>query len=57
MKEGEVGADVFLSLFTRSGSEPVGAARRLLRDVDVLIPRFFRFLGFFAGVVGLCSSK
>lgn len=57
IKEGEVGADVFLSLFTRSGSEPVGAARRLLRDVDVLIPKFFRFLGFFAGVVGLCSSK
>jgi hypothetical protein len=57
MKDGDVGAEVFLSLFTRSGSEPVGAARRLLSDVDVLMPRFFRFLGFFAGVVGLCSSK
>jgi hypothetical protein len=53
MNDGEVGADVFLSLFTRSGSEPVGAARRLLSDVEVLMPRFFRFLGFFAGVVGL----
>lgn len=53
MNDGEVGADVFFSLGASRGNEPVGFARRLLRDVDVLIPRFFRFLGFFAGVVGL----
>jgi hypothetical protein len=29
----------------------------LVNDVVVLMPRFFRFRAFFAGVVGLCSSK
>jgi hypothetical protein len=29
----------------------------LVREVVVLIPRFFRLRAFFAGVVGLCSSK
>lgn len=57
INDGEVGADVFFSLLTIAGSDPVGPARRLLRDVDVLIPRFFKFLGFFAGVVGRCNSK
>jgi len=31
--------------------------RRFVRDVVVLMPRFFRFRAFFAGVVGRCSSK
>lgn len=56
MKRGEGGAELFLSL----GTTATGAgfcARRLLSDDVVLIPRFFRFRGFFAGVVGLCSSK
>jgi hypothetical protein len=57
MNDGEVGADVFFSLLATAGSDPVGPARRLLRDVEVLIPKFFRFLGFFAGVVGRCNSK
>lgn len=57
MKEGDVGAEVFLSLFARPGNTPAGFDRRLLNEVDVLIPKFFRFLAFFAGVVGLCSSK
>jgi hypothetical protein len=57
IKDGEVGAEVFRSLFTRSGRLPVGVARKLLNEVEVLMPRFLRFRGFFAGVVGLCSSK
>lgn len=56
MKSGDGGAELFLSL----GTTPTWAGalpRRLVRDVVVLIPRFFRFRAFFAGVVGLCSSK
>jgi hypothetical protein len=56
MKRGEGGAELFLSLLTR----PIGAGlwpRRLVSDVVVLMPRFFRFRAFFAGVVGLCNSK
>lgn len=56
MNPGDPGADTF--------SEPPNAgtalrvlARRFPSELDVLIPRFFRFLGFFAGVVGLCNSK
>jgi hypothetical protein len=56
INSGEGGAELFLSL----GTTAMGAgvwARRLLRDEVVLMPRFFKFRGFFAGVVGLCSSK
>jgi hypothetical protein len=56
MKSGEGGAELFLSL----GTTPTGAgvwARRLVREVVVLMPRFFKFRAFFAGVEGLCSSK
>lgn len=57
MKEGEGGAEIFFSFFSIIGSDAVGFDRRLLSEVEVLIPRFFRFRGFFAGVVGLCNSK
>ena len=30
---------------------------RLVSEVAVLIPKFFKFRGFFAGVVGRCNSK
>lgn len=50
MNSGEGGAELVFSLL---GTGP----RRLVRDVVVLMPRFFRFRAFFAGVVGLCSSK
>jgi hypothetical protein len=56
MKSGEGGAELFRSLVT----SPTGAGllpRRLVREVVVLMPRFFRFRAFFAGVVGLASSK
>lgn len=56
MKSGDGGAELFLSLLTTA----IGAGvwpRRLVRDVVVLMPRFFRFRAFFAGVVGRCSSK
>lgn len=56
MKSGEGGAELFFSLLTT----PTGAGvcpRRLVSEVVVLIPRFFRFRAFFAGVVGLCNSK
>lgn len=57
MKDGDAGAEVFFSFFATAGRGAVGLERRLLSEVDVLIPRFFKFLGFFAGVVGLCNSK
>lgn len=57
MKDGDGGAELFFSFFSMTGSEAVGLVRRLVSEVDVLIPRFFRFRGFFAGVVGRCSSK
>jgi len=57
MNNGEGGAELFFSCFSTAGREAVGFKRRLPNDVEVLIPRFLRFRGFFAGVVGLCSSK
>jgi hypothetical protein len=58
MNDGDAGAEVFPSLGAIDGTVALGAgARRLFNDVDVLMPRFFRFRGFFAGVVGLASSK
>lgn len=57
MKEGEGGSELFFSFFPTAGRDAAGFMRRLPSEVDVLIPRFFRFRGFFAGVVGLCSSK
>ena len=56
MNEGDVGADVFFSFLAIMGRE-VFDPRRFVKEVAVLIPKFFRFLGFFAGVVGRCSSK
>jgi hypothetical protein len=56
INSGEGGAELFFSLVTR----PTGAgvcARRLVSEVVVLMPKFFKFRAFFAGVVGLCSSK
>lgn len=57
MKEGEGGSELFFSAFPTAGRAAAGFSRRLPKDVEVLIPRFLRFRGFFAGVVGLCSSK
>lgn len=56
MKEGEVGAEVFFSFLATMGREVLDP-RRFVKDVAVLIPRFLRFLGFLAGVVGRCNSK
>jgi len=56
MKEGDVGAEVFFSFLATEGRD-VFDPRRFVSEVAVLIPRFFRFLGFFAGVVGRASSK
>lgn len=56
MNNGDGGAELFFSF----GATAMGAgvcARRLLSDDVVLIPRFLRLRGFFAGVVGRCSSK
>jgi hypothetical protein len=56
IKSGDGGAELFFSL----GITPTGAGvwpRRLVSDVVVLMPRFFRLRAFFAGVVGRCSSK
>ena len=53
IKDGEGGAELFFSFFSTAGSEAVGFKRRLPSDVEVLIPKFLRFRGFFAGVVGL----
>jgi hypothetical protein len=57
IKEGDVGAEVFFSFVASTGNDAVGLARKLLRELDVLMPKFFKFRAFFAGVVGLCSSK
>jgi hypothetical protein len=56
MKSGEGGAELFFSLFT-TATGPGAWPRRFVRELVVLIPRFFRFRAFFAGVVGRCSSK
>lgn len=56
MKSGDGGAELFFSLGTTATGAGV-CPRRLVSEVVVLIPRFFRFRAFFAGVVGLCSSK
>jgi hypothetical protein len=56
INNGDGGAELFFSL----GATAIGAgvcARRLLSEDAVLIPRFLRLRGFFAGVVGRCSSK
>jgi hypothetical protein len=56
MNSGDGGAELFFS----PGATTMGAgacARRLPREDAVLMPRFLRFRGFFAGVVGRCSSK
>lgn len=56
MKSGDGGAELVFSLGTTAMGAGV-CARRLLREDVVLIPKFFRFRGFFAGVVGRASSK
>ena len=56
MKSGDGGAELFLSLLTTATGAGVWP-RRLVREVVVLMPKFFKFRAFFAGVVGLCSSK
>ena len=56
INNGDGGAELFFSF----GATAMGAgvcARKLLSEYAVLIPRFLRFRGFFAGVVGRCSSK
>lgn len=56
INSGEGGAELVLS----SGATTIGAGawlRRLLKEEAVLMPRFFKFRGFLAGVVGRCSSK
>lgn len=57
MNDGDVGADVFFSFFESMGNVAVGLDLRLLSELAVLMPRFFRFRGFFAGVVGRANSK
>ena len=57
MKRGDGGAELFFSLSARAAGAAGAWARRLVREVVVLIPRFFRFRAFFAGVVGRASSK
>lgn len=57
MKRGDGGAELFFSLLARGAAAAGAWARRLVREVVVLIPRFFRFRAFLAGVVGRCSSK
>jgi hypothetical protein len=53
MNDGEVGAEVFFSFLASTGNEADGLGpRRFVSEVDVLMPRFFRFRGFLAGVVG-----
>lgn len=58
MKRGEGGAELFLSLLAWAAAGAAGPwARRLVSEVVVLMPRFFRLRAFFAGVVGRASSK
>jgi hypothetical protein len=57
MNSGDGGAELFFSFFSATFNVAVGFIRRLPSEDDVLIPRFFRFRGFFAGVVGLANSK
>jgi len=57
INNGDGGAELFFSFFSTAGNVVVGFVRRLPSDDDVLIPRFFKFRGFFAGVDGLASSK
>jgi hypothetical protein len=57
MKRGDGGAELFLSVLARGAWAAGGCARRLVSEVAVLMPRFFRLRAFFAGVVGRCSSK
>ena len=57
INDGDVGAEVFFSFFTRLGKDAVAFDRKLLNELAVLMPRFLRFRGFLAGVVGRASSK
>jgi hypothetical protein len=57
MKSGEGGAELFFSWSACTAGAAGAWARRLVSEVVVLIPRFFRFRAFFAGVVGRASSK
>jgi hypothetical protein len=55
--KGEVGVEVVVSCLATMGKDAVEAARPVFSKLEVLTARFFRFRGFFAGVVGRCSSK
>ena len=57
MKDGDVGAEGFFSLGATTGKEAVAVHRRFPRELAVLIPKFFRFRAFLAGVTGLANSK
>jgi hypothetical protein len=57
MKSGEGGAELFFSMLACTAGAAGAWARRFVSEVVVLIPRFFRFRAFFAGVVGRASSK
>ena len=57
MKRGDGGAELFFSLLAGAARAAGAWARRLVSEVVVLIPRFFKFRAFFAGVVGRCNSK
>jgi hypothetical protein len=58
-KDGDTGADVTVSLFPRArdGNAVDEAGRPSDNALEVLTARFFKFLGFFAGVIGRCNSK
>jgi hypothetical protein len=56
MNNGDGGAELVFSFWSAAAGG--GACeRRLLREDAVLMPRFLRFRGFLAGVVGRCNSK
>lgn len=57
MKDGDAGAEGFFSFLSTTSVEAFWAVRRFPSEEEVLMPRFFKFRGFLAGVVGLASSK
>ena len=57
MKRGDGGAELFFSASAGAGAAAGPWARRFVREVVVLMPRFFRLRAFLAGVVGRANSK
>lgn len=57
MKRGDGGAELLFSASAGAGAAAGPWARRFVREVVVLMPRFFRLRAFLAGVVGRANSK